>query len=1098
MVACLLLSALAALTAAKPARAAGPDLGFEVPPGFEVTQYADDSLATDIHCMTFDSRGRVVVAGKGYVKVLHDTDGDGKADKATLFADIPKSGAHGMYFDGNDLICDGDNGVRRLSDSTGAGRCDRFSPVWLPTKNDGEHAANGIIRGPDGWYYLVTGNDAGINRRHAAGPGSPVKDPNCGTVVRFSPDGKTSEVIADGFRNPYRIGFNRLGSLFTVDSDGERIHHLPYYTPTRLFDIAQGMHHGWILPGWAGSWARPQCWPDNVERLVEIGRGSPTGLVVYRHHAFPERYRHGVFSMCWTFGRVYFLPLERRGSSYAGKLEVFLRTTGDVGFAPTDMAVGPNGELFIVIGGRGTRGGVFCVRYKGTLPHQPEVSDPVRRVLRADEPLSSWSRAAWVPAARGLGKLAFVAAALDRKLPADERMRAVEVLTELFGGLPVDAARQVCAGTDEQEVAARAVWSLSRSNPSPDARQVIVQATGASNPILARAAWEALGALSSPLEREADAPDWRRGLDDPVRRVRVAAILAARGPCRASYKTARRVWVSPPARPRLAELWIAKPAKALDPDWSRRCFATCLEVCAHEHDVMVRLEAVRLLQLALGDVSTVEGPDRVFNGYAPQAGEKVDAKLRAEAARRLAPALPSGDADLDRELARLLGMLAEEVPDLPARVASRWTEKNSPEDDIHYLLVLARIPGKRPADATLATAHALNGIFIKLAKQGARPSDQVPSLLEGLCDRLLQHDPALAAALAADPAFGAPGHELLANRLPAVERREAAHKMLAALGRLGEDQAAAWSPDVVRLVAALPSAEALPVLRARFADPRLTDSIVLVLAEKRRPEDRARLTQALGSLQPQVVSAAAGALLEIPDQPDAAAPADVALALRALRRFAPLKGEQAVCQALGRLLPRWTGHELVPKEKSTADPEGIAAWSAWFAKVHPKEAASLGGMLGADAAAWKKRLARVDWSAGDVNRGEGVFQRQACFRCHGQARRLGPDLTGVAQRFSRDDLFVAIFDPARDVAPAYQQTAVVTTAGKVYTGVLIYSSQELTLLQTTPDTTVRIPGSEVDTVRPALGSFMPNGLLDGVEDRDLADLYAYLKSLRKR
>ena len=227
------------------------NLGFQVPAGFEVSLYADDALASDIHSMTIDSHGRVVVASKGYIKILHDTKGVGKADKATLFADFPKSGAHGMYFDGDDLICNGDKGVRRMYDTKGIGKCDKVSDVWFPTKNDGEHAANGIVRGPDGWYYMIAGNDAGITELHAKGPRSAVKDPAAGAVVRFSPDGKTQEVVAHGFRNPYDLAFNHLGQVFTVDADGERVYRMPYYAPTRLFDIAEGMHHGWLDKGWA-------------------------------------------------------------------------------------------------------------------------------------------------------------------------------------------------------------------------------------------------------------------------------------------------------------------------------------------------------------------------------------------------------------------------------------------------------------------------------------------------------------------------------------------------------------------------------------------------------------------------------------------------------------------------------------------------------------------------------------------------------------------------------------------------------------------------------------------------------------------------------
>src|SRR3954453_6580059 len=142
------------------------------------------------------------------------------------------------------------------------------------------------------------------------------------------------------------------------------------------------MNHGWISSSGSG-WARPAIWPDNVERLVEIGRGSPTGVIVFRPPAFPAPHRGGLFALCWTFGRLYFCPLEPSGSSYKTKLEVFLETTGDVGFAPTGPAVGPDGDLFISIGGRGTRGSVFRVHYDGPEKMPPLPDDPLRAVLAA-------------------------------------------------------------------------------------------------------------------------------------------------------------------------------------------------------------------------------------------------------------------------------------------------------------------------------------------------------------------------------------------------------------------------------------------------------------------------------------------------------------------------------------------------------------------------------------------------------------------------------------------------------------------------------------------------------------------------------------------
>lgn len=1062
----------------------GPSADFAVPPGFEVSLYADDSLATDIFSLTIDSRGRVVVAGKGYVKVLHDTDGDGRADKATLFSDRPKSGAHGMCFDGNDLICNGDNGVRRYSDTDGDGRCDHVSDIWLPTKNDGEHAANGIVRGPDGWYYMICGNDAGITRAHVRTKRSPIQTPVAGTVVRFAPDGTTSEIFADGFRNPYDLAFNHLGHLFTVDSDGERVHHLPYYTPNRLYDIAQGMNHGWILPGWQRGWARPACWPDNVERLVEIGRGSPTGVVVYRHRAFPERYRGGVFSLCWTFGRVYFAPLEQHGATYQSKLEVFMRTTGDVGFAPTDMAVGPDGDLFIAIGGRGTRGSVFRVRYRGSVAPLPQ--GPVRAVLAADEPLSSWSRARWLPEAQRLGALAFAGAVVDERLPLPERLRAVEILTELYGGVPHQTAQEVKGPPD---LVARIAWSLAHGKPTDESFALLASLTAEAHPRIARAAWEAIAAWPAPLST----PQARMlyvagGLGHAERRVRAAFLHAARGSPDLSNRLAlTQAFKGASTREQLAYFWVDAQASASVP---QRKIEAWLAAVAPDADPSLRMEGVRLMQLALGDVVVAEGADKTLLGYAAQDVDRLDAALRRKLAQQLTPLFPSGDSDLDRELARLLGMLAVDVPDLPSRLATRWTPTSAPADDIHYLLVLSRLQkAQLSLDLTRKTAAALNGIYVKLAAVGARPSDQVPAVLEGLCARLLERDPTLAAAIVVDPTFGVPGHELYADRLPLAQKQAAARTLVARTHRLSEEQArAAWSPELVRVVSSLPDEEALPILRAQFADPRLTDAIALILAAKRLPADQPRFVDALGSSQARVVGAAAEALRALGTK--SASVTELAAAVKALRRVTLPPGDGAARKVLGDLLTIWSGAAL-PADAAAA------AWSDWFTKTYPAAAPTLLGMSGASNAAWQARLAKVAWDSGDVGRGAVVYQRKSCFRCHADSRRLGPDLTGVAQRLARDDLFTALIDPSKDIAPAYVPTTITTPAGKVYSGMLIYESPELILLQTTPDTTVRLVGSEVQ-LQPGRTSFMPANLLDDASDQDLADLYAYLKTLRKR
>jgi putative membrane-bound dehydrogenase-like protein len=1075
--------------------------GFAVPDGFEVTLYADDDLASDIFSMTIDSHGRIVVASKGYIKILHDTDGDGRADKATLFSDMPKTGAHGMYFDGDDLICNGDNGVRKLYDTNGDGKCDKISPIWIPTIKDTEHAANGIAKGPDGWYYLISGNDAGLDKKSLVTATSPVKEPNAGVLMRFSPDGKEREVIAHGFRNPYDIDFNAFGDVFTVDADGERIHQMPYYAPNRLFDISTGLHHGWLLPGWQRGWSRPPYWPDSVPRLVEIGRGSPTGVTVYRHHGFPKKYRGGVFSLCWTFGNVYFFPLTRDGSTYKSEKETFMRTTGDVGFAPVDMAVGPDGDLFIAIGGRGTRGSVFRVHYTGKVLPLPGAGDPLREVLEADQPLSSWSRAKWVPAARKLGKEAFLNAVAETKLPLEERIRAVEIVTELFGGLPVELAKKVCVGKDDAELKARVLWAISRNEISLASRKLLVEMTRDTDPRIARAAWEGILRLPDSLDPATHTPGWRAGLTDSDLRVHAVTIQVARGPGRESFKAYQKKTVdSGLAEEGLAGLWVdgihpENPEKVTD--YFDECGWVFIwtETDRAKYYPLI-LESVRLVQIALGDVNTDEGEEKAFIGFVARSPEKIRSKHREAAARELAGIFPSGNDTLDLEIARTLAMLGEEVPGLPDKLAKKWTPQSRSDLDIHYLLALSRIPGNRSTEVTKQTAAALTGIHIKLAARGQKPTDQVPQILEVLLDRLMKHDPALAAALVADPNFGHPGHEMYAGKLPERETQAAARKLLTSIGKLDEDQTrTAWSPELVRLVASLPDKESLPILRQQFTDPRLADAITLILAAKKQPEDQPRFLDALNSTQPEVVRVAAKVLFELTQNQPKHAPVEIGKAIRALRKLSQLKTEAAPRQALTELLTHWTGQNL----NNDPDPVKTAAvWVDWFKKTHPKDAAALPGLSEVDFAAWKQRLEKINWDAGNERTGQLIYQQKNCFRCHGDARRLGPDLTGVAQRFSRDDLFTAIILPNKDISPAYQPKSIVTTTGKVYTGMVIYDSPALTLLQTTPDTTVRITQEETQLVLPGAVSFMPAGLLDDLRDAELADLYAYIKTLRKK
>ncbi len=338
--------------------------GLKVPPGFEVTEYADGKLANDIYCMTIDPLGRIVVAGRGYIRILIDDDGDGRADRAIEFAAEPKDGAMGLWWEADALYVTGDGGLRRFRVKDG--RADGPSELIRAMKTGGEHAAHAIRRGPDGWLYVLCGNNTGIDRSFAQTPASPVKEPIAGCVLRFSPDLRKSEIVAHGFRNPYGMDFDLRGDLYTFDSDNERCVSLPWYEPTRLYRIVNGGFYGWLNPQRVSFWRMPPYFFDVVPPTRTLGRGSPTGVACYRHAQFPSHYHGGLFLCDWTFGRIHFLryteiPTELR---HWGWPEEFLSSVGENGFAPTAIVVHPaTGDVFVSTGGRGTRGAVYRIRF---------------------------------------------------------------------------------------------------------------------------------------------------------------------------------------------------------------------------------------------------------------------------------------------------------------------------------------------------------------------------------------------------------------------------------------------------------------------------------------------------------------------------------------------------------------------------------------------------------------------------------------------------------------------------------------------------------------------------------------------------------------
>jgi putative heme-binding domain-containing protein len=240
------------------------------------------------------------------------------------------------------------------------------------------HGRNQLAFGPDGFIYSIHGDDVGLPTNGIA-PNSPFKhygedrllpcewDKHLfnayasmpyGHLIRTDRDGKTWELIAGGLRNPFGIDFNAAGDLFTFDADMEWDVGLSWYHPTRVLHLVPGGDYGWrrgtgVLPTWS---------PDTLPSAVDIGLSSPTAIKFGTKSNWPEPWKSALFIEDWAYGKIDAVHLEKRGATYGGDTQVFLKGRP---LNVTGIEFGPDGAMYFVTGGRRTQSGLYRVSWKG-------------------------------------------------------------------------------------------------------------------------------------------------------------------------------------------------------------------------------------------------------------------------------------------------------------------------------------------------------------------------------------------------------------------------------------------------------------------------------------------------------------------------------------------------------------------------------------------------------------------------------------------------------------------------------------------------------------------------------------------------------------
>jgi putative membrane-bound dehydrogenase-like protein len=467
--------------------------GFTLPSGFEIERVAGPPLVDRPITADFDEQGRLYVADSSgsNAKVeqqlaerphrivrLEDSDGDGRFDRRTVFADRMMLPQGTLWHDGA-LYVAAPPSIWKLTDTNDDGVAD-VREEWFAGKtltgcaND----LHGPYLGPDGWIYWTKG--AFAEQTHAQ-PGREPLVTRAAHIFRRHPGTSVVEsVIAGGMDNPVDVAFTAGGDAIL--------------TATFLEHPKAGRRDAVIHAVYGGVYGKPHGVIDShpqtgdlMPPICHLGPAAPSGLTRYASAAFGERYRDSFFAALFNMQKITRHELVPSGSTFKSRDSDFL-VSDRLDFHPTDVIEDADGSLLVVDTG---------AWYKLCCPTsqlaKPDVLGAIYRVRRRE--------AAPVADARGTrlewraATTASLVARLDDPRPA-VRSRAIAVLARR--GLPViPALRAVADAGRSPRHRLNAVWALTRID-APDARHAVRGAIGDADADVRRAAIHSAGLWRDP------------------------------------------------------------------------------------------------------------------------------------------------------------------------------------------------------------------------------------------------------------------------------------------------------------------------------------------------------------------------------------------------------------------------------------------------------------------------------------------------------------------------------------------------------------------------------------------------------------------------
>jgi quinoprotein glucose dehydrogenase len=1028
------------------------------------SQSVEDRLA--YHRRLLGDKAREWETHDDRVRLLVDTNRDGVADTATVFADgfngLIEGTAAGILARRGDVFLTCIPSLYRLRDLDGDGRTDA-TPAERAVLSTGYgarvafrgHDMHGLVLGPDGRLYFTIG-DRGYKVEYKDGKGEThvAHDPASGAVFRCEADGSGLEVFATGLRNPQEIAFDDLGNLFTVDNNsdaGDR---------ARLVHVMPGSDSGWNMAfqylGDRGPWHREKIWhlanPSQpavlVPPLAHIGAG-PSGFAAYPGSGLPAHFDGRFFLADFRGGpagsSVRSFRLRPKGASFepVDEEETFKNVLA------TDVEFGPDGAVWVsdwVQGWNGEGKGRIW-RFVPTEP-QPTSDGDVAALLAGE-----WSALASPRLAQLLGH-------------ADRRLRL------------------------------EAQWELARRGEAATFEAIVADQ---SRPLMARV--HALTGLCQIA---------RRG-DGSAAQKLLAVIAAA---------VADPAWeIRSVAARNLGEAWAGRVDAADGVAASRQASRAALLDRLADDNLQVRASAA----MALGQLGP--GSDLVVQSLVTMAerdvqgghGDHVDPHLRHAIVMGFAGALDARARAALVEHASAAVRLVDCLAMRRCRDAeiARFLADKDPRIVLEAARAIHDLPMENllPALAACATYQppqgkvddALVRRVISAAEKAGTP--EAARLLTVVASRSDLTTDRRVEAIDALRVWAKPPQR---NRVTGVwQFHSASRNPAVARGTLE-----AALPDL--LGSKLDEPLRFAVLQAATELGITSTGSMLVNWCHDTTCSPASRAKSLGSLLTSNPAAAVEVAAKLRDDPQPA----VRMAARRVRA-ARLPAEQVVPELEAAV----SSEDLSERQAAVSllaemgAPAGVEAVKSLAAKL---DAGGLDPTIHLEVLeATQKRLGRevaaapasgsseemvAAWSdtleGGDVARGRELFFTKgevSCVRCHraeGKGGDVGPGLDGISATKQRTYLLESIVAPNATVAEAYRTTVILTDEGHTVAGILVSENADTVKLKTADGTIKEVAVASIDE-RTSGPSSMPADLAGKLTRRELRDLIAWLASLTK-